>query len=220
MNHGPEPTTLPGAALHHCHDCGALSLIPTGGEPRQRLACPRCGADVKRHPGGGVQATWALLLAAAALYVPANLLPMMTVTSMGQVQTDTIISGVVHLVEADQWPLALIVFVASVVVPLLKMLVLVLMLITVQRRWSWRTRDRARLLRTTEAIGRWSMIDIYVIAVLAGLVRFGNAAHVEVGPAALYFAAVVVLTMLAARALDEKQLWEASPAHGADNDGR
>ena len=170
-------------------------------------------AQEGRNTPPGVQATWALTLAAALLYVPANLLPVMSVHSMGREQTDTIVSGVVHLASGGQWPLAIIVFAASVVVPLLKLLALTLLLVSVHQRSAWRTMDRARLLRVTEHIGRYSMIDIYVIAALVALVQFGNVARVQVGPAALFFAAVVVLTISAARALDERLLWQ-PPARG------
>ena len=205
---GPLTGTARGTSpLHHCRTCGCLARAAAAQGHRDRLFCPRCGSRLEDHHGGGVQAAWALLLASAVLYVPANLMPVMSVQMMGKGRPDTIISGVAHLVEAGQWPLALIVFVASIIVPLLKLLALGFILVSIHRRSRWRPRDRKRLYRITEYIGRWSMVDIFVIAILAGLVQFGQVARVVVDPGTLCFAAVVVLTMLAARALDEHMLW-------------
>lgn len=207
----PPPAAAP---LRHCRACGCLARSPQERAPVHSLRCPRCGGRLGGHGRATLQTSGALLLAAAVLYVPANLMPVMSVQLMGRGQPDTIISGVAHLAHSGQWPLALIVFVASVVVPLLKLLALGLMLVTIWRRSAWRPRHRLRLYRVTEYIGRWSMVDIYVIAVLVGLVQFGNVARVEVNPGTVCFAAVVVLTMLSARSLDEHQLWAHQPPQG------
>ena len=155
-----------------------------------------------------VELSWALLIAAAILYIPANLMPVMSVYMLGSGQPDTIISGALHLVQAGQWPLALLIFVASIVVPLLKLFSLGFLLITIQRGSSWQPHDRLFLYRLTEYIGRWSMVDVFVVAILTGLVQFGNLARIEANAGTFSFAAVVVLTMLAAHTLDEHLIWE------------
>jgi paraquat-inducible protein A len=145
---------------------------------------------------------------AAMLYLPANLLPMMHVTSLGHARSDTIYSGAAYLLDQGMWPLALIVFVASLLVPILKMLILALLLISVQLQWRWRPTDRTRLYRLTEFIGRWSMVDVFVVSVLVALINLGPLAHIEAGDAAVYFAGVVVLTMLSALTFDPRLIWD------------
>jgi Uncharacterized paraquat-inducible protein A len=196
-------------ALLQCRVCGCLSHAPTQLKRFEVMHCPRCGARLKlAQQSTSVEETWALLIAAAILYIPANFLPIMSVYMLGAGQPDTIITGVYHLLEAGQWPLALIVFVASIVVPLLKLFTLSFLLISIQRRSRWRQHDRMRLYRITEYVGRWSMVDVFVIAILTGLVQFGNLARVDANLGSLSFAAVVVLTMFAARTLDEHLIWD------------
>jgi paraquat-inducible protein A len=132
----------------------------------------------------------------------------MTVISFGQAQTDTIISGVTHLLTAGMWPIALLVFFASIIVPISKLVILAYLLISVRLKLQWRPLDRTRLYRITETIGRWSMVDIYVIAILIALVKLDALATVEPGPGAIFFAAVVVVTILAARAFDPRLIWD------------
>lgn len=128
---------------------------------------------------------------------------------MGQVQSDTILSGVIYFMLSGSWHIALIIFVASILVPLIKLVVLTYLLLSVQLKWIWRPKDRTRLYHLTEAVGRWSMVDIYVVTVLVALVRMNALASVEAGPAGFYFAAVVVLTMLAAHCFDPRLIWDA-----------
>jgi paraquat-inducible protein A len=142
------------------------------------------------------------------LYLPANLLPIMTVISFGQAQTDTIISGVTHLFAAGMWPIAVLIFFASIIVPISKLVIIIYLLVSVQLKLQWRPLDRTRLYRITEAIGRWSMVDIYVIAILIALVKLEALATVEPGPGAVFFAAVVVITMFAARTFDPRLIWD------------
>jgi len=142
------------------------------------------------------------------LYVPANLFPVMQVTSLGQVRADTILSGAEFLLAHGMWPLALIVFVASILVPIAKILILGYLLLSVQLRSAARPIDRTRLYRFTEFVGRWSMVDVFVVSVLVALVHLGQVAEVEAGLGALFFAAVVVLTMLAARTFDPRLIWD------------
>jgi paraquat-inducible protein A len=132
----------------------------------------------------------------------------MMVTSFGQVQSDTIFSGVVYFLTHGMWPLAVVVFVASIFVPVLKLAILVFLLISVQRGSSWRPVERTRLFRITEAIGRWSMVDIFAITILVALVRLGNIASIDAGLGAVFFGAVVVLTMLAAECFDPRLIWD------------
>ncbi len=171
-------------------------------------SCPRCGAALHvRHPGS-LERTWALVIAAALCYVPANALPVMTVTSLGKTQSDTILSGVVFLLTHGLWPLAAIVFTASIFVPIMKISILLLLLVSVHGSWEWRPVERTRLYRLTEAIGRWSMVDIYVVTILVALVHLGNLASIEAGAGAVFFGAVVVITMLAAESFDPRLIWD------------
>ena len=211
--------TVRAAGLLQCYACGALAraahLVRTNSDvlskplARQTLHCPRCGARLVCHEhNNSIENTWALLIAAMILYIPANLMPVMSVYMLGRGHPDTILSGVFSLLKSGQWPLALIVFVASIVVPLLKLITLSFLLITIQRKSAWRPKDRLRLYRITENIGRWSMVDVFVTAILSGLVQFGNLARIEANVGSLSFAAVVVLTMIAARTLDAHLIWD------------
>jgi paraquat-inducible protein A len=172
----------------------------------------------KRKPNS-LERTWALLIAAAICYLPANLLPIMTVISFGEGEADTIVSGLKALIEVEMYPIALLVFFASICVPVLKIAVLGFLLVSVQIRSGWRTRERAVLYRVIELIGRWSMIDIFMISILAALVKLEALATIEPGPAAVFFAAVVILTMFAAMTFDPRLIWDAarprSVIHGA-----
>jgi len=194
------------AGCASCHDCGLLARLPGHGAHGAR--CSRCGAELHLRKPRSLERTWALVIAAALCYVPANVLPVMMVTSLGQVQSDTIMSGVIYFLTHGMWPLAVIVFVASVFVPVLKLAILGFLLVSVQRGSSWRPVERTRMYRITEAIGRWSMVDIFAISILVALVRLGNLATIEAGPGAVFFGAVVVSTMLAAEAFDPRLIWD------------
>ena len=148
------------------------------------------------------------MIAALILYVPANLLPIMRVTNLGREQADTILSGVRYFLQHGDWPLALVIFVASVVVPLTKILILIFLLLSVQRRSRWKPKERTWLYRLTEVIGRWSMVDIYVVTVMVALVHLGNLATIDPEAGAVYFAAVVVTTMFAAMSFDPRLIWD------------
>lgn len=174
--------------------------------------CPRCFAHLHIRKPHSLAVTTALLVLAAVLYVPANLLPVMYTRSVIDDERDTILSGVVVLAQSGDWPIAVVVFVASIVVPLLKILALSLIVY-----WAWRPSartnqlHRSQLYRLVEFIGRWSMLDIYAISILVTLVQVQSFANIGVGPGAIAFAAVVVLTLVAARTFDERLLWDNAP---------
>ncbi|MGH7090148.1 MAG: paraquat-inducible protein A, partial [Stellaceae bacterium] len=193
----------PGAWLARCPVCGLLAPLAS-----DRPHCPRCRAALHRRKPDSIVRCWALVITAAILYVPANLYPIMTVISFGAGAPDTILSGVKHLMQAGMWPLALLVFFASITVPVLKIGGLALLLVATQRGTRCRLRDLTRLYRIIEAVGRWSMIDLFMLSILVALVRFGAIASVAPGIGALSFAAVVVLTMVAATSFDPRLLWD------------
>jgi len=153
------------------------------------------------------------MLTSYILYIPANLLPVMTVVMSGKGAPDTIMSGVIELIEGGMWPLAAVVFFASITVPVLKLLALTYLLISVQRKSRWRPRERTVLYRITEGIGRWSMIDVFVISILVALVKLGALATIEAGAGALAFCGVVVFTMFAAMSFDPRLIWDALETH-------
>jgi len=206
-----QPGTALAASCAICHDCRLLSRLPAGAHEAR---CGRCGGSVHPRKVRSIERTWALLIAAAICYVPANALPVMTITSLGKAESSTILGGVLYLLHHD-WPLAIIVFVASVFVPVLKILILVFLLTSVQRRSVWRQAERTRLYRITETIGRWSMVDIYVVTILVALVRLGSLASIDPGLGAVFFGGVVVLTMLAAEAFDPRLIWDAGAGRNA-----
>lgn len=188
-----------------CHTCGQVaSLSPDAAE----AACPRCGKPLHSRKPDAVARTWALLAAAAILYVPANVYPVMTITSFGRAEPSTILGGVAVLIEEGMWPVAALVFFASVAVPILKLLGLTFLLFGIRFETTFSKRDLGRLYRIIEQVGRWSMIDVFMIAILAVLVDLGEIAQIVPGPGALAFAAVVVLTMLAALSFEPKLIWD------------
>ena len=148
------------------------------------------------------------MLTATILYVPANLLPVLTVISFGKGAPSTILGGVVELIHADMLPVALLVLFASVVVPVLKLIALAFLLISIHRRWVTRLADRTRLYRIIEGIGRWSMVDVFMTGILAALVALGNLATITAGAGAIAFCAVVIVTILASMAFDPRLMWD------------
>ena len=193
--------------LVSCHDCHLLSRVPkTLG--RGIAHCPRCGGELHQRKPNSLMRTWALVLAAMVFYIPANVLPMTITSALGTVQADTIMSGVIYFMQHGSWEIALVIFTASVFVPFLKFIILIYLLLSVHFKSIKRPKDRTRLYRFTEAIGRWSMLDIYVVTILVALVKLGFLADIEAGPAALYFALVVVTTMIAAESFDPRLIWD------------
>lgn len=201
------PRTASEAGLMGCHGCGLLLRKRHAGRGAS-LRCPRCAAAVHDRKPDSLQRTAALVFTAAVLYVPANVFPIMTVVSFGKGQSDTILSGIVHLAHGGMITLALLVFFASVLVPVLKLVGISFLLWSVHRRWQWRPRDRTFLYRVIESVGRWSMIDIFMISILVALVKLGNVATIETGLGATCFAAVVVITMFASMSFDPRLIWD------------
>jgi len=193
------------AGLLACHACGLLNASPPSGH---EAACARCSASLHERKPNSVARTWAFLIASAILYIPANVLPVMETGSIFGAQSDTIMSGVVYLWVSGSWPLAALIFFASVMVPLLKIIALTLLVISVQWHSSWAPYQRARLYRVVEFVGRWSMIDIFVVAILVALVQFQALATIRAGPGAIAFGAVVVLTIFAAETFDPRLIWD------------
>ncbi len=199
----PSVPTAAGLGLILCHACHGLSP-----KALDRQACPRCGATLHCRRPDSVTRTWALLIAAYILYIPANVLPIMVTRSLFGSQEDTILSGVVYLWHSGSHMLALVVLVASLIVPLMKMTILTLLLWTVHRGSTSRLRQHTRLYRLVEIIGRWSMLDVFVVALLAALVQAGTLASIIPGGGAMAFSAVVVLTMMASLSFDPRLLWD------------
>ncbi len=196
--------------LTGCHTCGLVNRLPESGKGR----CLRCDEPLHPYHGVGSQATLALLAASVVMYLPANLYPIMITTSLGETLPSTIVGGVLLFIQNGDWPIALIIFTASVLVPVSKMLALLWLCYIVRRQHHSLNRlSRIRLYRITEFIGRWSMVDVFVVAILVALIRNGSIMSIEPGAGALAFTAVVVLTMLAAMMFDPRSIW-----HGAAPD--
>lgn len=203
------------AGMIGCHACGHVQAREAAASgphravaPGRTQRCSRCAATLHLRRPDSISRTWALLIAAAILYVPANLLPVLHTTSLFGNEDDTIMSGVVYFWVSGDWPLAVIVFVASILVPMLKLSVLALLAWTTQRRSTWRPLERTKLYRIVERIGRWSMLDVFVVTLTVALVRFKSLAVITAGWGALAFACVVVLTMTAALQFDPRLIWD------------
>lgn len=196
-----------------CHSCGLVSRPIPNAPEHLAVACARCGAHLHPRKPHSIGRTWAFLIAAVILYFPANLLPIMQTSSLFDSQRDTILSGIIFLWKEGSWPLALLVFFASIVVPLLKLIALAYLLASVQLGFARRRHQRARLYRLVEFVGRWSMLDIYVVTILVALVHIQSLAEIRAGPGALAFGAVVVLTMFSAMSFDPRLIWDTAPKH-------
>ncbi len=191
--------------LHSCEGCGLLSRPA----PRHDVGrCPRCASELTFRKPDSIQRTWAFLIAAAVCYIPANVLPVLTTTTATGAESDTILQGVVLLWSPTGWPLSLIVLFASIMIPSAKIMALAYLLITVQRGSVRNNEQRVRLYRTIEFIGRWSMVDVFVDTFTAALIQLQPLMSVEPGPGLFFFAAVVVLTMMAVGSFDPRLIWD------------
>lgn len=202
--------TAASAGLIACHFCAQLNRPACGDD-----ACARCGASLHRRKPESIARSWAFLGAAAVLYVPANVLPVLHSGSLFGSQDDTILSGVRFLWQSGDWLIAAVIFFASIVLPAVKLAALAAILATTQMRSTWQPHARARIYRALEVVGRWSMVDIFVAGVLVALVQFKTVAMISIEPGAIAFAAVVVLTLFASFSFDPRLIWEPlDTAHG------
>lgn len=195
-----------------CHGCG--KACDTTGEPS---ACDRCGAPLHARKINSLARTWAFLLTSLVFYIPANILPVMNTSMLGQGADSTIMSGVIEFWQHGAWDIALIIFIASIAVPGIKFGVLALLLITTQRGSLWARKERSRLYRMVELIGYWSMLDVIVVALVAALVKFHGLADIEPRLGILFFGLVVVFTMLSAMSFDPRLIWD-TPNNKGDMD--
>lgn len=198
----PQKTALAQGFIR-CHDCGCLSK-----QAEQNNHCPLCGGRLHPRLPNSFQRTAALLLSAFFLYIPANIFPIMTYTRLGVGEPHTIIGGIIALIQGDMVPVAILVLIASILVPLLKLLGIGLLLLNVHYRWQAHAKKWTMMYRIIAFVGRWSMLDIFMISILVSLVDMEGVAKVIAGPAATAFAAVVVLTMFAAKTFDPRLLWD------------
>jgi len=193
------------AGLVSCESCHLLSRAAGADEPG---FCRRCGEKLEARRHASIETTWALLISAAICYIPANLLPVLNTTTPSGSDGDTIMGGVVFLYTSGSWPLALVVLIASVMIPLGKLASLAYLLITVQRGSVRSNGQRTRLYRMVVFIGRWSMLDVFVDTFT--VVQLQPLMSVAPGPGVAFFAAVVVLTMLAAESFDPRLIWDSA----------
>jgi paraquat-inducible protein A len=201
----PVAATAIEQGLQRCAGCGLVSRPPAGAEEGR---CPRCGEELWFRKPESLQRTWAYVIAAAICYVPANTLPVLTTTTAAGSESDTILQGVVLLWSPTGWPLSLIVLFASIMIPSAKILALAYLLVSVQRGSPHNHAERVRLYRVVAFIGRWSMVDVFVDAFTAALVQLQPLMSVTPAPGLFFFAAVVVLTMLAVESFDPRLIWD------------
>ncbi len=197
-----------------CETCGFAQRTPLGSE---HLVCVRCASSMHSRKSNSLNRTWALVIAAYVLMIPANLMPVMATGSLFGTEKDTIFGGVVFLWVSDSQILAIILFCASIVIPFVKLFTLTFLLISVANRSIWRPKLRGKFYRMVEAIGRWSMIDVYVATMLTALVQFGGLMSIHAGAGAIAFATVVVLTILAAKSFDPRLIWDAADLSNNDD---
>jgi paraquat-inducible protein A len=205
MNRMSLAPTAARLKLYSCHICGLLTRAVPG---HHEAWCGRCGSVLHFRKPDSIARTWAFLIASYILFIPANVLPIMHTSSLFGAQSDTILSGVVYLWTSGSWPLAVIVFIASILVPGVKLVALTFLVVSVQRRSTWDPMQRTKMYRVLELVGRWSMLDIFVVAMLVALVQLQSLATIRAGPGAVAFGAVVVLTMFAAMAFDPRLIWD------------
>jgi paraquat-inducible protein A len=202
---GPRRRLASGAETISCVVCELP--VPQG---REGERCPRCEAVLHQRKPLALHRTAALVIAGYVLLLPANLMPILTIEQLGRMTPNTILRGIRELIHVHLWPLAIVVFAASFVVPLLKLFGLTWMLCATRARSDRYLVGRTRLYRLIDLIGRWSNIDIFMLSILVGLIQFGSLSEVHAENGALAFAAVVVLTMIASRAFDSRLMWDAA----------
>lgn len=193
-----------------CRHCGKVSDFSSSASSAEvsNASCSRCGSGLEQRIHHSQQKTWAFLLASIVAFIPANVYPVMTVVMFGRGHPDTIMSGVVTLMQANMYPIAAVVFIASILVPVFKLLGLLTLLLAIRFRWPINHRQATVMYRYVHFIGRWSMLDLFMISILVTLVNMGGVAAIHTGTGATAFAGVVVLTMLAASAFDPRLIWD------------
>lgn len=201
--------------LQRCESCGLLSR-PAAGEAEGQ--CPRCGEELLFRKKASLERTVAYLIAAAICYLPANVLPVMTTTTFAGSQSDTIMQGVVLLWSPTGWPLSLIVLFASILIPSAKIAALLYLVITVKRGSIQTPGQRVRLYRLVEVIGRWSMVDVFVDTFTVALIQLQPLMSVAPASGLFFFAAVVVLTMLAVESFDPRLVWDPASSMEAQHE--
>lgn len=197
----PHFVTAREAGLVGCTVCGTPSRP-------ERKRCPHCNAKLQSRPRSGTQAVWAWWVAGLIAYIPANIFPILLTRSLGQNYDSTIVGGAIELIQAGDLPVAMVILTASVAIPICKFLAVGLLALAVDRHWHFNRKTLLHLYEVVEFIGRWSMVDIFVVAILSALVQLGFLATLGPGPAAPCFAISVVCTMLAARAFDTRLIWD------------
>jgi paraquat-inducible protein A len=203
-------TTAASRNLSACHVC--CKLAPAGVHH-----CPRCGSAMHLRKNDSIQRTLALLVTACLLYIPANLLPIMYTDQLGSSEGSTILGGVLILIHHDALPVALVIFVFSVMVPSGKLMAMFYLVWTVKRHSPVSPRQRTIMYRVTEFVGKWSMVDVFVVAILVALVHLGGLLAIRPGYAALSFAGVVIVTMIAAESFDPRLIWDEMEEKNSDN---
>jgi len=192
------------AGLVLCSECHTIHQYIKN----KQLQCHCCGADIHQRKPDSLNRTWALLIASIIFFIPANVMTIMNVAYFGVDDPSTIIGGVILLIQLGSYPVAFVVFVASIIVPLFKMMGILMILLSLKFKINMTERQKIKMFRFIEFIGRWSMLDIFVISILAALVNISGVAVITAGNAATAFGAVVVLTMLAANSFDPRLLWD------------
>jgi len=193
--------------LTNCAVCHAIVKVPMQ-ETNGAVYCPRCDSKVYIRKPDAIQKTWAYLLASIVFYIPANILPMMHVITFAGTESDTIMSGVLYFIDTGAYLIAFVIFTASIFVPILKILILIYLLISVQKSSCLHRKRRKKLYMLTEIIGRWSMVDVYVVGTMVALVHFGGLTEITPGMGANFFLLVVIMTMLSAMSFDPKLIWD------------
>ncbi len=196
--------------LAACHLCCKLS-------PAELHHCPRCGSAIHLRKNDSIQRTLALLVTSCLLYIPANLYPIMITEQLGQSEGSTILGGVILLIHHGAIPVAMVIFVFSVMVPLGKLTSMFYLVWTVKRHSRVSPRQRTVMFQVTEFVGKWSMVDVFVVAILVALVHLGDLLAIKPGIAALSFAGLVIVTMIAAESFDPRLIWDQMEEKNSDN---
>ncbi|WP_457605630.1 paraquat-inducible protein A [Nitratifractor sp.] len=192
-----------------CPVCHQLVKFPPPEASHVAAYCPRCGSEVFPRKRDSLATTLALVVASIVFYIPANLLPMMHVQTFAGTQSDTIMSGVIYFMETGSYLIGVVIFIASIFVPILKMLILLYLIASVRFGWNQSRHARLKLYNLTELVGRWSMVDVYVVSIMIALVHFGGLTEISAGMGAVFFLLVVIITMVAAMNFDPRLIWDA-----------